>query len=98
MTIGAVYLVVHYTELLRGPMSEIRSQLADLQRAEASMGRIEKLMQRLPRIVDGPVQQLPEGPLQCGISMNFRLLITMKSEMERIQKKTEKPEEVSCNP
>lgn len=63
MSIGTVYLIVHYTELLRGPMSEIRTQLADLQRAEASMGRIEKLLQRQPRIVDGPVDRLPGGAL-----------------------------------
>ncbi len=64
ITIGTVYLITHYTGLLRGPMSEIRTQLADMQRAEASMGRIEKLVQRQPRIVDGPVDHLPEGALQ----------------------------------
>jgi ATP-binding cassette subfamily B protein len=63
MTIGTVYLIVTYTDLLRGPMSEIRTQLADLQRSEASMARIEKLTERQPRIVDGHVNHLPAGPL-----------------------------------
>ncbi len=92
MTIGAVYLVVHYTELLRGPMSEIRTQLADLQRAEASMGRIEKLMQRLPRIVDGPVEQLPEGPLSVAFD---NLSFAYDDEMPEAasEEKSEKPAE-----
>ena len=64
VTIGTVYLIVHYTALLRGPMSEIRTQLSDLQRAEASMGRIEKLIQRKTRIVDGPLENLPDRALR----------------------------------
>jgi ATP-binding cassette subfamily B protein/ATP-binding cassette subfamily C protein len=66
ITIGTVYLIVHYTGLLRGPMAEIRTQLSDLQRAEASMGRIEKLVQRQTRIADGPVDALPDKALQVA--------------------------------
>ncbi|MDF1514926.1 MAG: ABC transporter ATP-binding protein [Anaerolineae bacterium] len=46
-------------------MSEIRTQLSELQRAEASMGRIDKLVQRKTRIVDGPISTVPDGPLSA---------------------------------
>jgi ATP-binding cassette subfamily B protein/ATP-binding cassette subfamily C protein len=53
ITIGAVYLIFHYTELLRGPIAEIRTQLTDLQQAEASIGRIETLQGIQPGLADG---------------------------------------------
>lgn len=44
LTIGAVYLVFHYTEMTRRPINQIRSQLEDLQRAGAAISRIEELL------------------------------------------------------
>ena len=35
MTIGAVYLVFHYTEMIRHPIDQIRTQMEDLQKAGA---------------------------------------------------------------
>jgi ABC-type multidrug transport system fused ATPase/permease subunit len=64
VSIGTVYLIVYYTALLHGPMSEIRTQLADLQRAEASIGRIDKMLQRHTRITDGQHSQVPSGALR----------------------------------
>jgi ATP-binding cassette subfamily B protein len=53
ITIGTVYLIFHYTELLRSPMSQIRTQIEDLQKAEASIKRIEDLSGIQSRLQEG---------------------------------------------
>ena len=63
ITIGTVYLVFHYTDLLRGPISEIRTQITDLQRAEAGIRRIRTLLDTHPRLTDDGTASLPSGPL-----------------------------------
>ena len=64
LTIGAVYLIFHYTELLRRPIDQIRTQIEDLQSATASIARVNSLVNRKPAIEDGPGPDLPEGPLR----------------------------------
>ena len=64
ITIGTVYLVFHYTELLRGPISEIRTQITDLQRAEAGIRRIRALLGTRSRLIDDGPLHLPPGPLR----------------------------------
>lgn len=69
ITIGAVYMVFHYTELLAQPIEKIRQQLEDLQKADASITRIRELLGTESLIRDGETgRQLPEGPL----SVEFR--------------------------
>lgn len=63
ITIGTVYLVFHYTELLRGPISEIRTQITDLQRAEAGIRRIRTLLDTHSRLTDEGTLHLPSGSL-----------------------------------
>jgi ATP-binding cassette, subfamily B, bacterial len=63
ITIGTVYLVFHYTELLRGPISEIRTQITDLQRAEAGIRRIRTLLNTKSRLINDGALHLPNGPL-----------------------------------
>ena len=63
LTIGAVYLIFRYTEMLRQPTEQIRNEAQDLQQADASIGRIEALLGTAPRLVDGPGVTLPPGPL-----------------------------------
>ena len=46
LTIGAVYLVFRYTEMLRQPTEQIRNEVQDLQQADASLGRIEALLEQ----------------------------------------------------
>lgn len=53
ITIGAVYLIFHYTSLLRGPVESMTRQLNDLQRATASLIRIYDLFQHQKSVVDG---------------------------------------------
>lgn len=63
ITIGTAYLIFHYTEMLTQPIEKIRTQLEDLQRADASIHRVRELMAIRPNIEDGPKDHLPDGPL-----------------------------------
>lgn len=74
LTIGAVYLIFQYTEMLRQPIEQLRNEVQDLQQADASMGRIEALLGTVPRLVDGPDVALPPGPLAVeleGVSFGY---------------------------
>lgn len=66
ISIGTVYLIFHYTELLSKPIEKIRTQFEDLQKADASIVRIRELFETKLRIVDGPGDPLPEGPLSVA--------------------------------
>ncbi|NEO26172.1 MAG: ABC transporter ATP-binding protein [Kamptonema sp. SIO4C4] len=63
ITIGTVYLLFHYTNLLRDPIEQIRVQLEDLQQAEASIYRIRELLQVRSQLSEGEGQPLPRGAL-----------------------------------
>jgi ATP-binding cassette subfamily B protein len=63
LTIGAVFLVFRYTEMLRQPTERIRDEVQDLQQAGASLGRIEGLLNQQSRLSDGPGEHLPADPL-----------------------------------
>jgi ABC-type multidrug transport system fused ATPase/permease subunit len=74
LTIGTVYLIFRYTEMLRQPTEQIRNEVQDLQQADASIGRIEALLHTVPRLVDGPGVTLPPGPLAVeldGVSFGY---------------------------
>ncbi len=74
LTIGTVYLIFRYTEMLRQPIEQIRNEVQDLQRADASMSRVEALLHTSPRLVDGPGVALPPGPLAVeldGVSFDY---------------------------
>lgn len=63
ITIGTVYLIFFYTELLAKPIEKIRTQIEDLQKADASLHRIRELLAMKPSVKDGPGAKLAEGPL-----------------------------------
>lgn len=44
ITIGTVYLIVYYTDQISQPIAAIRNELQDLQRAGASLQRVEELL------------------------------------------------------
>jgi ABC-type multidrug transport system fused ATPase/permease subunit len=74
LTIGTVYLIFRCTEMLREPTERIRKEVQDLQQADASIGRVEALLGRAPRLVDGPGAALPPGPLAVeldGVSFGY---------------------------
>lgn len=67
LTIGSVYLVFYYTELLAKPIEKIRTQLEDLQKADASLIRVRDLLATKSQIEDGAGVPLPDGPLSVEL-------------------------------
>jgi ABC-type multidrug transport system fused ATPase/permease subunit len=74
LTIGTVYLIFQYTEMLRRPAEQLRNEVQDLQQADASVGRIEALLAATSRLPDGPALTLPPGSLAVeldGVSFGY---------------------------
>ncbi|MEO1287457.1 MAG: ABC transporter ATP-binding protein, partial [Chloroflexota bacterium] len=63
LTIGTVYLVFHYYNLLGRPIRELSQQVENLQTVGASMERLEDLLAEAPKIKDGIGIPIPEGAL-----------------------------------
>jgi ABC-type multidrug transport system fused ATPase/permease subunit len=73
-TIGAVYLVLHYTTMLRMPLYMISRQINDLQKATAGLKRIEVLQRTRSRIEDGTEDLPTSGALAVefeGVSSGY---------------------------
>jgi ABC-type multidrug transport system fused ATPase/permease subunit len=68
MTIGGVFLIFYYIDLMIGPFWEILRQVEDLQRAAASINRITELRQVQPTISDGEGAIFPSGPLAVAFN------------------------------
>lgn len=68
ITIGTVYLIFHYLEMLAGPLRQIQRQLTDLQKATAGMQRIQKMLETNPAIQNGSGPGLPTGPLSVEVA------------------------------
>jgi len=62
-TIGTIYLIFSYTALLIRPIGRLQAEIQDLQRAGASIDRVEELFRARPAIGDGPGEPLPDGAL-----------------------------------
>jgi ABC-type multidrug transport system fused ATPase/permease subunit len=63
ITIGTVYILYYYTNLLSEPIEQIRNQFENLQQAEASIYRIQNFLQVKSKISVGGEQQLPQRAL-----------------------------------
>lgn len=68
ITIGTVYIIFYYTELLRQPIEQIRTQLQELQKADASIKRVEELFHTRSRISDGVGTPIPAGALAVELA------------------------------
>lgn len=62
-TIGAVYLIFHYTSMLREPLFQISRQINELQRATAGLQRIEELHRIQTQVLDGRDKLSTQHPL-----------------------------------
>ena len=67
ITLGTVYLLFHYTDMLRRPLEQIRRELDEMQQALASVSRISELMRIDSRLPDGEGRAIPSGPLAVEI-------------------------------
>ncbi|HEU5316072.1 MAG TPA: ABC transporter ATP-binding protein, partial [Chloroflexota bacterium] len=63
MSLGTVYLISHYTGMLIGPIERITNEMQDLQRAGASLERVQELFGHASLLRDGEGAALPPGPL-----------------------------------
>jgi len=68
ITIGTVYLVFHYTEMLRHPIEQLADQLRDLQRAGGSLRRVVGLLAEPTRVEPAPeaAVAVPTGALKVA--------------------------------
>ena len=64
VTLGSVYLIFQYTEMAHRPIEQIREQLIDLQKAGASIDRVEALFARTSVLTQRELLPLTGGPLE----------------------------------
>jgi ABC-type multidrug transport system fused ATPase/permease subunit len=68
MSLGTVYLVFQYTQMLQTPVDRLRDEIQDLQQADASLDRVASLLAE-PLAQDATAGiPLPDGPL--GVVMD----------------------------
>lgn len=73
ITLGTVYLFFQYTQLMWGFVEELTHQLQDLQKAGASIGRVEALLRTRNTMHDGIGTPIPGGPLSVEFDgLTFR--------------------------
>jgi ABC-type multidrug transport system fused ATPase/permease subunit len=68
LTLGGVFLVVNYTDVIFRPMDQISREIQNLQKAAAGVERVHSLMSIQSKIRDESVTTIPAGPL----SVEFR--------------------------
>jgi ABC-type multidrug transport system fused ATPase/permease subunit len=68
ISIGTVYLFYNYNQLLISPIDQVRRQLQDFQRAAASIERVNELLARKSKLVDGTGAELTEGPFDVYVN------------------------------
>ncbi|MCP4361807.1 MAG: ABC transporter ATP-binding protein [Chloroflexi bacterium] len=74
MTIGGLYLIFYYIDLIKDPVWRINRQIEDLQRAGASLNRIVDLRNEQPTLSDGRGTPIAAGPLSVQfnhVSFNY---------------------------
>ncbi len=75
LTIGTVYLIFTYAELLNRPIEQITRQMQDLQQASASITRVQDLLDTESRLAEGDIDALPPGALSVeldGVSFGYK--------------------------
>jgi ABC-type multidrug transport system fused ATPase/permease subunit len=68
ITIGSVYLVFSYTQLMHRPIEQFTRQIQDLQRATASLARIRDLFATRSRLPPSGQTPLPPGALAIELA------------------------------
>lgn len=70
ISLGTVYLVVHYLSMLNAPLNRIGQQMEDLQRVRVSITRVKALTETKPNVSDGPGVEVATN--DDGASVRFR--------------------------
>jgi ABC-type multidrug transport system fused ATPase/permease subunit len=63
ITIGTVYLLINYVNLLEGPIWALTHQTQTFQTIGACVDRLSDLRKVQPKVQDGPGVEIPAGPL-----------------------------------
>jgi ATP-binding cassette, subfamily B, bacterial len=72
ITIGTVFLLFQYTDMLRHPIEQLRHELDDMQQAFASIARVQEILLMTSRLPAGAGVALPTGPLAVELdSVSF---------------------------
>lgn len=61
LSLGAVYMVMHYAWMVAEPIDRFRQQMQELQRAEASIARVRELFGFTPSILSGQLELVPSA-------------------------------------
>jgi ATP-binding cassette, subfamily B, bacterial len=75
ISLGTVYLLFRYTDLLRGPLEAISGQLPKIQEAIAGACRVRQLLAERSAVRDDGRSTLPTGPLSIeldGVGFAYR--------------------------
>ena len=63
ITVGTIYLVIHYLTLLQQPLAMISHEVEDLQRARVSIERVGQLFSTKSKVDNRGSTVIPSGPL-----------------------------------
>ncbi len=67
LSLGSVYLLAHYAEMIRHPIERIREQVDDMQKAGAAVVRVRELLDIENALADDGSRQLPPGSLSVEL-------------------------------
>lgn len=67
LTMGTVYLMISYIQLLEKPLEELRTQMQDMQKASASIIRVEELLNIKSKLEDGKGENIKEKVLSLNM-------------------------------
>ena len=67
VTVGVIYTIYFFTELIRTPLRDISDQIQDLQQASGSIHRIQELLRVQSSLQEGSRIPLPTGPLSISL-------------------------------
>jgi ABC-type multidrug transport system fused ATPase/permease subunit len=77
LTLGTVYVIFAYTEMLGHPIDQILHEFGDLQQATASIGRVQEMFDTRSSLIQptqADAQALPSGPLSaemCDVTFAY---------------------------
>jgi ABC-type multidrug transport system fused ATPase/permease subunit len=67
LTVGAVFMVVRYTTMLRDPLERLSRHMNSFQQATGGIVRVRELLAISPRVVDGEGVPVPAGALSVEL-------------------------------
>lgn len=82
ITLGTVYLFYQYTQMMWGVVEQITVQMQDLQKAGASIVRVQDLLAERATMEEGMREDIPIGPLHLAFE-NVRFAYGTRGEILR---------------